>query len=189
MVVLVDNYDSFTYNLYQYVGEFDSDIRVYRNDEITGEEILRLNPDRVIISPGPKTPAEAGNCIEIIKTVGGKIPLMGVCLGHQSIAAAFGATVSNAKTLCHGKASMAEHNGQGIFQGIASPMQVARYHSLSVVESTLPDCLEVTATAEDEIMAIRHKTMPIVGLQFHPESIYTPEGKKLIENFVVKGLI
>lgn len=188
MVVLVDNYDSFTYNLYQYVGEFDSDIRVYRNDEITGEEILSLNPDRVIISPGPKTPAEAGNCIEIIKTVAGKIPLLGVCLGHQSIAAAFGATVSNAKTLCHGKASMAEHDGKGIFTGIASPMQVARYHSLSIVENTVPDCLEITAAAEGEIMAIRHKEYPIVGLQFHPESIYTPEGKRLIENFIVKGL-
>lgn len=188
MVVLVDNYDSFTYNLYQYVGEFDSDIRVYRNDRITGEEILSLNPDRIIISPGPKTPAEAGNCIEIIKTAAGKIPILGVCLGHQSIAAAFGATVSNAKALCHGKASMAEHDGNGIFTGIASPMQVARYHSLSVVENTVPDCLEITARAEGEIMAIRHKQYPIVGLQFHPESIYTPEGKRLIENFIVKGL-
>jgi anthranilate synthase component 2 len=189
MVVLVDNYDSFTYNLYQYVGEFDSDVRVFRNDAITGEEILALKPDRVIISPGPKTPYEAGNCIEIIKTVGKTIPLMGVCLGHQSIAVAFGATVSNAKTLCHGKASMAEHNGEGVFEGIKSPMQVARYHSLSVVADTVPDCLEITATAEDEIMAMRHKEYPIVGLQFHPESIYTPEGKKLIENFVVKGKI
>jgi anthranilate synthase component 2 len=189
MVVLVDNYDSFTYNLYQYIGEFDSNIKVFRNDEITGEEILALNPDRVVISPGPKTPEEAGNCIEIIKTVSGKIPLMGVCLGHQSIAVAFGATVSNAKTLCHGKASMAEHNGTGIFEGIESPMQVARYHSLSIVASTVPDCLEVTSTADGEIMSIRHKTMPVVGLQFHPESIYTPEGKKLIENFIVKGKI
>lgn len=189
MVVIVDNYDSFTYNLYQYVGEFDSDIRVYRNDEITGGEILALKPDRVIISPGPKTPLEAGNCIEIIKTLAGRIPVMGVCLGHQSIAAAFGAKVSNAKTLCHGKASMAEHNGEGIFEGIASPMQVARYHSLSVVEDTVPDCLEITARAEGEIMALRHRQYPIVGLQFHPESIYTPEGKKIIENFVVSGKI
>ena len=189
MVVLVDNYDSFTYNLYQYVGEFDSDIRVYRNDEITGAQILELDPDRVIISPGPKTPADAGNCIERIKSVAGKIPIMGVCLGHQSIAAAFGATVSNAKKLCHGKASTAEHSKDGIFEGIASPMQVARYHSLSVVEDTLPDCLEITARAEGEIMAIRHKQYPIVGLQFHPESIFTPDGKKIIENFVVKGKI
>ncbi len=189
MIVLVDNYDSFTYNLYQYIGEFDRDIRVYRNDEITGAEILALKPDRVIISPGPKTPEQAGNCIEIIKTVAGKIPILGVCLGHQSIAAAFGATVSNAKTLCHGKASMAEHNGQGIFTGIKSPMQVARYHSLSIVEDTMPECLQVTATAEGEIMAIRHKDYPVVGLQFHPESIYTPEGKQLIKNFVIDGLV
>ena len=184
MIVLVDNYDSFTYNLYQYMGEFDSDIRVFRNDEIDGAGILALNPDRVVISPGPKTPEEAGNCIEIIKTVSGKIPLMGVCLGHQSIAVAFGATVSNAKELFHGKSSMADHNGKGIFKGLPNPLQVARYHSLSIVPSTVPDCLEVTATVGDEIMAIRHKTMPVVGLQFHPESINTPDGMKLIENFI-----
>lgn len=189
MVIIVDNYDSFTYNLYQYIGEFDSDIRVFRNDEITSEEILTLNPDRVIISPGPKTPQEAGNCIEIIKSIAGKIPLMGVCLGHQCIAYAFGATVTNAKTLYHGKASMAEHNGQGIFEGIKSPMQIARYHSLSIKANTVPNCLEVTATVDGEIMAIRHRLYPIVGLQFHPESIFTPEGKKLIENFIVKGLV
>ena len=188
MIVLVDNYDSFTYNLYQYMGEFDSDIRVFRNDEIDGAGILALNPDRVVISPGPKTPEEAGNCIEIIKTVSGKIPLMGVCLGHQSIAVAFGATVSNAKELFHGKSSMADHNGKGIFKGLPNPLQVARYHSLSIVPSTVPDCLEVTATVGDEIMAIRHKTMPVVGLQFHPESINTPDGMKLIENFI-KGAI
>lgn len=188
MIVLVDNYDSFTYNLYQYIGEFDPDIRVYRNDEITGQEILALKPDRVVISPGPKTPSEAGNSIEIIKTVAGKIPILGVCLGHQAIAEAFGATVSNAKRLCHGKASMMRHTGVGIFQGIESPMQVARYHSLSIVEDTIPNCLQVIATADDEIMAIRHREYPIVGLQFHPESIYTPEGKRLIENFIVKGI-
>lgn len=188
MIVLVDNYDSFTYNLYQYIGEFDPDIRVYRNDEITGQGILALKPDRVVISPGPKTPSEAGNSIEIIKTVAGKIPVLGVCLGHQAIAEAFGATVSNAKRLCHGKASMMRHTGVGIFQGIESPMQVARYHSLSIVEDTIPNCLQVIATADDEIMAIRHREYPIVGLQFHPESIYTPEGKRLIENFIVKGI-
>lgn len=188
MIVLVDNYDSFTYNLYQYIGEFDPDIRVYRNDEITGQEILALKPDRVVISPGPKTPSEAGNSIEIIKTVAGKIPILGVCLGHQAIAEAFGATVSNAKRLCHGKASMMRHTGVGIFQGIESPMQVARYHSLSIVEDTIPNCLQVIATADDEIMAIRHREYPIVGLQFHPESTYTPEGKRLIESFIVKGI-
>ena len=189
MVVIIDNYDSFTYNLYQYIGEFDPDIRVYRNDRIDGKAVLDLNPQRIVISPGPKTPLEAGNCIEIIRTAGLHIPLLGVCLGHQSIAAAFGATVTNAKTLCHGKASMARHNGSGIFQDLPNPLQVARYHSLSVDASTIPPCLEVTAEAEDEIMAIRHMEYPIAGIQFHPESIYTPEGKKLIENFIVKGLI
>ena len=189
MVVIIDNYDSFTYNLYQYIGEYDPDIRVYRNDRIDGQGVLDLKPHRIVISPGPGTPAEAGNSIEIIKTAGRHIPLLGVCLGHQSIAAAFGAVVTNAKTLCHGKASQAEHNGEGIFQGLPNPMQVTRYHSLSVDASTLPPCLEVTATAEDEIMAIRHREYPIVGIQFHPESIYTPQGKGLIENFIVRGLI
>lgn len=184
MIVLVDNYDSFTFNLYQYLGEFDRDIRVFRNDAVTAEEILELNPDRVVISPGPKTPEEAGNCIDIIKKVGGKIPLMGVCLGHQSIAVAYGAVVSNAKELFHGKSSMMEHNGKGIFEGCPNPMQVARYHSLSVKADTVPDCLQVTATAEGEIMAIRHKEYDVVGLQFHPESINTPEGMIIIKNFI-----
>ena len=187
MILLIDNYDSFTYNLYQYIGEFDKDIRVFRNDEITGEEILALSPDRLIISPGPKTPEEAGNCIDIIKCVSGKIPILGVCLGHQSIAVAFGATVSNAKEHVHGKSSMAEHNGKGVFSSLPNPLQVARYHSLSIVESTLPDCFDITAKAEGEIMAIRHKTLPVVGLQFHPESINTPDGIKIIENFI-KGI-
>lgn len=184
MIVLVDNYDSFTFNLYQYIGEFDRDIRVFRNDEITGEEILQLNPDRVVISPGPKTPEEAGNCIDIIKKVGGKIPLMGVCLGHQSIAVAYGAVVSNAKELCHGKSSMMEHDGKGIFTDCPNPMQVARYHSLSVVQDTVPDCLEVIAMAAGEIMAIKHKEYDVIGLQFHPESINTPDGMILIKNFI-----
>ncbi len=183
MIVLVDNYDSFTYNLYQYLGEFDSDIRVYRNDSITGKEILEMSPDRVVISPGPKTPEEAGNCIEIIKTVGGKIPLLGVCLGHQSIAVAYGGVVTNARELCHGKYSFMEHDGRGIFEGISSPMQVARYHSLSVQEKTLPPCLEVLAVSDGEIMAIKHKDYDVIGLQFHPESINTPEGMRIIENF------
>ncbi|MCD8089864.1 MAG: aminodeoxychorismate/anthranilate synthase component II [Clostridiales bacterium] len=187
MVVLVDNYDSFTFNLYQYIGEFDRDIRVFRNDRITGEEILALNPDRLVISPGPKTPKEAGNCIEIIQTCSGKVPILGVCLGHQSIAAAFGGVVSNAKELFHGKASMIEHDGKGIFTGIESPMKAARYHSLSV--TVVPECFDVTADFEGEVMAIRHKEMPIIGLQFHPESIYTPEGMKLVGNFIKEGLV
>jgi anthranilate synthase component 2 len=184
MIVLVDNYDSFTFNLYQYIGEFDPDIRVFRNDAIDGQGILDLNPDRVVISPGPKSPKEAGNCIEIIKTVSGKIPLLGVCLGHQSIAEAFGAKVSNAKALFHGKYSMMEHNGKGIFEGIESPMKIARYHSLAVVPDSMPDCLEVLADVDGEIMAIKHKDYDVVGVQFHPESINTPEGMKLIRNFI-----
>lgn len=184
MIIIVDNYDSFTFNLYQYVGEFDKDIKVFRNDEITSEEIIDMKPDRVIISPGPKTPFEAGNCIDIIKKTAGKIPLMGVCLGHQSIAVAFGGEVSNAKELYHGKYSMIEHNGKGVFDGIKNPMKAARYHSLSVVEDKLPKCFEITARGDGEIMAIKHKEFDIVGLQFHPESIYTPEGMKIIENFI-----
>ncbi len=184
MVVLVDNYDSFTFNLYQYIGEFDRDIRVFRNDEIDGSTILEMKPDRVVISPGPKTPEEAGNCIEIIKTVGGKIPILGVCLGHQSIAVAYGAIVSNAKELFHGKSSLMAHNGKGIFENCPNPMEVARYHSLSVKEDTVPDYLEITAKAEGEIMAIKHREYDVVGLQFHPESINTPQGMQIIKNFI-----
>lgn len=184
MVVLVDNYDSFTFNLYQYIGEFDRDIRVFRNDEIDGRTILEMKPDRVVISPGPKTPEEAGNCIEIIQTVGGKIPILGVCLGHQSIAVAYGALVSNAKELFHGKSSLMAHNGKGIFEDCPNPMEVARYHSLSVKADTIPDCLEITAKAEGEIMAIKHREYDVVGLQFHPESINTPQGMQIIKNFI-----
>jgi anthranilate synthase component 2 len=184
MVVLVDNYDSFTFNLYQFIGEFDPDIRVFRNDAIDGKTILEMKPDRVVISPGPKSPKEAGNCIEIIKTVSGKIPILGVCLGHQSIAEAFGAKISNAKELFHGKYSMMNHNGKGIFEGIESPMKIARYHSLAVVPSSVPDCLEVLADVDGEIMAIKHKEYDVIGVQFHPESINTPEGMKLIKNFI-----
>ena len=184
MVVLIDNYDSFTYNLYQYIGEFDKNIKVFRNDDITSKEIIELNPDRVVISPGPKTPLEAGNCIEIIKNVAGKIPILGVCLGHQSIAVAFGGVVSNAKELFHGKYSMINHNGKGVFEGLETPLQVARYHSLSVVADKLPDCFEITAEVDGEIMAIKHKEFDIIGIQFHPESIYTPDGMKIIQNFI-----
>lgn len=185
MILLIDNYDSFTYNLYQYLGEFDSDIKVVRNDEITVEEIEEINPDRIVISPGPKSPKEAGICIETIKKYYKKYPILGICLGHQSIGEAFGATVTYAKELYHGKFSMIEHDGSGVFQGIESPMKVARYHSLAVLEETLPDCIKVQSRTEDgEIMAMCHKEYPLVGLQFHPESIYTPEGMKLISNFI-----
>lgn len=184
MIVLVDNYDSFTFNLYQYLGEFDKDIMVFRNDDIDSKKILELKPDRIIISPGPKSPEYAGNSIEIIQNTGDKIPILGICLGHQSIAAAYGGVVSNAKKIFHGKASMINHNGKGIFKGLPNPMQAARYHSLAVIRDSLPDCLEVTAEVDDEIMALRHKKYDIIGLQFHPESIYTLDGIKLIENFV-----
>lgn len=185
MILLIDNYDSFTYNLYQYLGTFDSDIKVVRNDEITVEDIRKINPDKIVISPGPKSPKEAGICVETIKTYYKEYPILGICLGHQSIGEAFGATVSYAKQLYHGKFSMIEHDGKGIFKGIESPMKVARYHSLAIIDGTLPECFNIQSKTDDgEIMAISHKEYPLVGLQFHPESIYTPEGMKLIENFI-----
>lgn len=185
MILLIDNYDSFTYNLYQYIGSIQPNIIVLRNDQVDIQKVYELKPDKIVISPGPKTPSEAGYCIEIIKEFGGKIPILGVCLGHQAIGQAYGATVSNAKELFHGKASLITHNGCGLFKGLPNPMQVARYHSLSIIKETLPDCLVVTAQTDDgEIMAVRHKQYEVVGLQFHPESIYTPDGMKLIENFL-----
>ncbi|HEX3078653.1 MAG TPA: aminodeoxychorismate/anthranilate synthase component II [Lachnospiraceae bacterium] len=185
MILLIDNYDSFTYNLYQYVGTFDSDIKVVRNDKITIAEIEEMKPDRILLSPGPKSPNEAGICIEVIKNFYDRIPILGVCLGHQCIGAAFGGTVTYAKSILHGKQSVIEHNGTSVFKGIHSPIKVARYHSLAVLEEGLPDCLQILAKTQDnEIMAIRHRDYPVVGLQFHPESIYTEHGKKLIENFV-----
>lgn len=185
MTLIIDNYDSFTYNLYQYIGKFDKDLVVKRNDCFTVEDIYKLNPDRIVISPGAKTPEEAGNSIDIIKEFYDKKPILGVCLGHQAITVCFGGVVTNAKKLCHGKSDMIDHDTEGIFEGIKSPMQVARYHSLSAVEDTLPNDLVVTAKSEDgEIMAIKHIKYPVIGLQFHPESIYTPQGIKLIENFM-----
>ncbi len=185
MILLIDNYDSFTYNVYQYAGSCDPDIKVVRNDKITLDEIREMNPDRIIISPGPGTPDDAGISIDVILNLGKEIPILGICLGHQCIGQAFGATLSYAKKLCHGKYSMVELKHSPMFEGIESPMQAARYHSLAVIEGTLPECLKVTATTSDgEIMALEHKDYPIYGLQFHPESIYTPEGMKLIENFI-----
>lgn len=185
MILLIDNYDSFTYNLYQYIGSFDSNITVIRNDKADIKKVNELEPDKIVISPGPKTPSEAGYCIEIIRKFGSNIPILGVCLGHQAIGEAYGALVSNAKKLYHGKSSIIDHNGKGIFEGLPNPMQVARYHSLAIVEDTLPNCLEITAKTDDgEIMAVQHKSYNVTGLQFHPESIYTPDGIKLIENFV-----
>ena len=185
MILLIDNYDSFTYNLYQYIGTFEPNIVVARNDKITIEEIEEMKPDRIVVSPGPKSPKEAGICVELIRHFSGRIPILGICLGHQCIGEAFGATVSYAKKICHGKQSLITHDSSSIFTGIDSPVKVARYHSLAIIEDTIPDCLNVLARTEDgEIMAIEHKTDITIGLQFHPESIYTEHGKKMIENFI-----
>lgn len=185
MILLIDNYDSFTYNLYQYIGVFTKDIVVKRNDKLTLEVIAAMKPERIILSPGPKSPKEAGICLAVIRRFCQSIPILGICLGHQCIGEAFGAAISYASELFHGKQSRIEHNGNGIFAGIEGAIQVARYHSLAVEPDTLPGCLEVTAqTDKGEIMAMRHRVYPTAGLQFHPESIYTQHGKRMIENFI-----
>ncbi|MGZ0051272.1 aminodeoxychorismate/anthranilate synthase component II [Brevibacillus gelatini] len=185
MILMIDNYDSFTYNLVQYVGELGEELQVYRNDKITLEEIERLAPDYLMVSPGPCTPNEAGISMEAISHFAGKIPILGVCLGHQSIGQVFGAKVIRAERLMHGKTSPVIHDGKTIFRDIPSPFTAARYHSLIVEESSIPSELEVTArTSEGEIMAIRHREYPIEGVQFHPESIITEYGKQLLQNFL-----
>ena len=185
MILLIDNYDSFTYNLYQYMGIFEKDIKFVRNAKVTIEEIEQLNPDRIVLSPGPKSPKEAGICIDVVKHFYQKKPILGICLGHQSIGAAFGAEIVHAKELMHGKQSLITQDGRGIFEGIPSPVHVARYHSLAVDEKTLPDVFEILARTEDgEIMAMQHKEYPLIGIQFHPESILTPYGARIIENFM-----
>ena len=185
MILMIDNYDSFTYNLVQYLGELGQAVRVFRNDQITIEEITRLRPDRIIISPGPCTPLEAGISNEVIKEFSSKVPLLGVCLGHQCIAHTFGAKVVRAKRLMHGKISLIYHDGQGIYRNLPNPFEATRYHSLIVEPQSIPDVLEVTAhTDQEEIMGIRHREFSVEGVQFHPESILTHCGKDLLKNFI-----
>ncbi len=185
MLLMIDNYDSFTYNLVQYLGELGVDVRVYRNDKITNEEIEALKPERIVISPGPCTPNEAGISVETIRRFAGRLPVLGVCLGHQSLAAAFGGEVIRAERLMHGKTSMIHHDGKTIFTGLPNPFEATRYHSLLVNRKNLPDCFDITAeTAEGEIMGLRHKTLGAEGVQFHPESILTAAGKDLLGNFL-----
>lgn len=186
MIALIDNYDSFTFNLYQYISEF-AEVKVFRNDEITVEELEKLNPSGIVISPGPGVPKDAGISIEVIQKLGGKIPILGICLGHQSIAEAYGGKVVRAREIFHGKTSRVQVNGKDIFEGIPRKIDVMRYHSLIVENSSLPDCLEIRAVTVDnnDIMAIKHKDYDVYGLQFHPESIYTPKGKHMISNFVI----
>lgn len=185
MILVIDNYDSFTYNLVQELGELGADPRVFRNDKITVEEVIAMAPTHLIISPGPCTPRESGMSNELILRFAGKIPILGVCLGHQCIGHVFGAKVDRHRRLMHGKTSMIRHDGKTIFAGLSNPFEATRYHSLSIYPETLPDCLVATAWAEpDEIMAVRHKEYPIEGVQFHPESFLTLEGPKLLQNFI-----
>ncbi len=188
MLLMIDNYDSFTYNLVQYLGELGEDIRVFRNDRITIKEIEDMSPERIVISPGPCTPKEAGISIDVIRHFGSRMPLLGVCLGHQSIGAAFGGDIIRADRLMHGKTSMIHHDGRTIFEGLPNPFEATRYHSLLIKRETLPECLVITAwTDEGEIMGVRHREHIIEGVQFHPESILTLAGKDLLRNFLRLG--
>ena len=185
MILMIDNYDSFTYNLVQYMGELGARIQVERNNCISISEIVTLNPEKIVISPGPCTPAKAGISVEVIKYFAGKVPILGVCLGHQSVGAAFGGEIIKAGKLMHGKTSKVRHDGKTLFKNLPNPFTATRYHSLVLNRKTLPDCFEITAESEDnEIMGIRHKELSVEGVQFHPESILTPNGKDLLKNFI-----
>ena len=185
MLLMIDNYDSFTYNLVQYLGELGEEVVVYRNDEITLVKVAALKPEHIVISPGPCTPNEAGVSVPLIKRFAGEIPILGVCLGHQSIGQAFGGKIVHAKQLMHGKTSNIQHTRQGVFRNLPSPFQATRYHSLVIERASLPECLEVTAWTDDgEIMGVRHKSLRIEGVQFHPESILTEHGHDLLRNFL-----
>jgi len=190
MLLMIDNYDSFTYNLVQYFGELGQDVKVVRNDAISVAGIAALKPDHIVISPGPCTPNEAGVSLEVLEKLSGQVPILGVCLGHQSLGQAFGGKVVRARTIMHGKTSPIRHKGVGVFAGLPDPFEATRYHSLVVEKDSLPDCLEVTAWTEnedgsiDEIMGLRHKTLPVEGVQFHPESILTQHGHDMLRNFL-----
>ncbi len=187
MILLIDNYDSFTYNLVQYLGEIGQEVEVYRNDVVSLDEIDHIDPDHIVISPGPCTPNEAGISVALVEEFGVEIPILGVCLGHQSIAQAYGGTIVHAQQLMHGKVSPIHHNGEGLFYDLPDPFTATRYHSLAVEGESLPDCLEVTAWTQDgEIMGLRHLDYPVEGVQFHPESIMTPNGHNLLANFFVE---
>jgi len=185
MILVIDNYDSFTYNLVQYLGELGATLEVRRNDQTTVEDIQRMAPERIVISPGPKTPNEAGICLDIIKTFSGRVPILGVCLGHQAIGQAFGGRVVRAPEIMHGKTSSVTHDGKTIFAGLPNPFPATRYHSLIVERSSLPDCLEISASSPNGlIMGLRHKETKVEGVQFHPESVLTEAGKRLLANFL-----
>ena len=189
MLLLIDNYDSFTYNLFQYLSELGQEVLVARNDKITIEEIERLKPERIVVSPGPSTPQHAGISNDVIRHFGPRLPLLGVCLGHQCIGHVYGGTVGRAKAVMHGKSSLVHHKGEGVLAGLPNPFSAIRYHSLAVSPEGLPDCLEVTAWTDDgTIMGLRHRQHPVEGVQFHPESFMTPVGKDLLRSFLKKGL-
>lgn len=185
MLLMIDNYDSFTYNLVQYLGELGADVRVYRNDALTLDDIARMKPERVVVSPGPCTPNEAGISVPLIERFAGEMPILGVCLGHQSIGQAFGGRIVRATHVMHGKLSPVKHEGRGVFDGLPSPFAVTRYHSLVIARDSMPDCLEVTAESDDgEIMGVRHRSLPVEGVQFHPEAFMTEHGHSLLRNFL-----
>jgi anthranilate synthase component 2 len=187
MLLMIDNYDSFTYNLVQYLGELGEEVVVYRNDEITLDAIEALQPARVVISPGPCTPDEAGVSVPLVQRFAGRFPILGVCLGHQSIGQAFGGRIVHATRLMHGKTSLIHHEGAGVFKGLKQPLEATRYHSLVIERASLPEALEITAWTEDgDIMGVRHRTLPVEGVQFHPESILTEQGHELLRNFLVQ---
>ncbi len=190
MILMIDNYDSFTWNLVQYFAELGADVLVKRNDQITLDEVVALKPDKIVLSPGPCTPDQAGISLQVVKQLAGKIPILGVCLGHQTIGQAFGGKIVHAGAIMHGKTSAIYHRGQGVFKGLNNPLTATRYHSLVIDKKTLPDCLQVTAWTQneqgekDEIMGVRHRTLDVEGVQFHPESILTEQGHELLQNFL-----